>query len=215
MTVAEDPSARQLIVVPVCSGVRAPRLGRVPEAERLAGAPQVAGLVGRPPRKAAARRGRSPPPRTSRAVMSVACRSWWQPLVTWPGTRAGRRPHIGMCGRLRWSRRCPGRTQDRFWLSPRTWCAERSPHDPVLGRLGAEGGCCQRLVHVLDVGARDEGQAAGADVEAEAAAAVAPLVGLFGGDGSHGAVAVGEDPDGVSAATDLAVEAGRSRRVCR
>jgi len=40
-----------------------------------------AGLLGRPPRKAAARRGRSPPPRTSYAVMNVACRSWWQPLV--------------------------------------------------------------------------------------------------------------------------------------
>jgi hypothetical protein len=56
---------------------------------------------------------------------------------------------------------------------------------------------CQRLVHILDVGARDVGQAAGADVEAEVAAAFDPLVALFGGDGSHGAdraVAVGKTP---------------------
>jgi hypothetical protein len=54
--------------------------------------------------------------------------------------------------------------------------------------MGAEGGCCQRLVHVLDVGARDEGQAAGADVEAEVAVAFDQLVVLFGGAAPTGRI---------------------------
>ena len=74
------------------------------------------------------------------------------------------------------------------------WVAQHHPadvgvsdlHDPVLGRLGAEGGCCQRLVHVLGVGARDQGLAAGADVEAGVAAAFDALVGLFGGTAPTG-----------------------------
>lgn len=53
------------------------------------------------------------------------------------------------------------------------------------------------------------GAGAGQDVQAEVASAFGPFIGLFG---QHGAdqpddgFAVGEDPDGVGAAPDLAVE---------
>jgi len=60
-------------------------------------------------------------------------------------------------------------------------------------------------------GVGDGGEAgAGEDVEAEVAAAFGPLVVLLGQDGADEAdqrVAVGEDPDDVGAAADLAVEA--------
>ena len=57
----------------------------------------------------------------------------------------------------------------------------------------------------------DRGESgAGEDVEAEVAAAFGPVVVLLGQDGadeSDRCVAVGEDPDDVGAAADLAVEA--------
>ena len=62
----------------------------------------------------------------------------------------------------------------------------------------------------LRSGVGDEGEAGlGEDVEAEVAASFGPLVGLFGEDCADEAderVAVGEDPDGVGAAADLAVQ---------
>ncbi len=75
--------------------------------------------------------------------------------------------------------------------------------------LGAEfeGGFGDHLVP----GSGDEVQAAfGEDVEAEVAAAFGPFVVLLGQDGADEAdqgVSVGEDADGVGAASDLAVEA--------
>ena len=63
-------------------------------------------------------------------------------------------------------------------------------------------------VHLLGVVGVD-GLGAGEDVESEVAAAFGPFVVLFGQDGADepdDAGPVGEDPDDVGAATDLAVE---------
>ena len=54
-----------------------------------------------------------------------------------------------------------------------------------------------------------DGLGSGEDVESEVAALLGPFVVLLGEDGTDEAddrVAVGEDPDGVGAAPDLAVE---------
>ena len=62
----------------------------------------------------------------------------------------------------------------------------------------------------LRSGVGDEGEAGlGEDVEAEVAASFGPFVGLFGEDRADEAddrVTVREDPDGVGAAADLAVQ---------
>src|SRR5690606_39731168 len=68
---------------------------------------------------------------------------------------------------------------------------------------------CALPIYLGVGGGHDVDAAAGQDLEAEVAAAFGPFVGLLGQDGPDEAddgAPVGEDPDGVGAAADLAVE---------